>query len=272
VGAAAQQQAAAENVEARGPRLMLRLLTSPRWLAATLGNALGYTFQAAALGVGSLLVVQPVLITTLVFALPLSARWNHRPIRRREILWAMALCAALAVFILASDAEGGRDVVPIADWWPSMLACGLVVVAVATAATFTTGRPRALGFAIAAGTCVGFASAVTKSAVHQLGDGLPVLFGHWELYALVGIGLSGVALQQLAFQAGSLEISFPATMILDPVVSVIVGIVALHERPTATDLDWVLIGASTVVLLAGTMALGRVAAPTAAGTVAGAHR
>src|SRR4051812_28637752 len=162
IGAVAQQQAAAQNVDAGGLRFLGRLLMSPRWLAATFGNVLGYALQASALAAGSLLVVQPILVTTLVFALPLGARWNHRRISRSEVLWALALCAALAVFLLASKPEGGHDTASFQDWLPSIVTVASVVVVATVVAMISTDRRRALSFAVVAGTCVGFASALTK--------------------------------------------------------------------------------------------------------------
>jgi hypothetical protein len=262
VGAVAQQQAAAEQPDARGLRLMFRLLMSPRWLAASFGNVCGYGLQACALAAGSLLLVQPILVTTLVFALPLGARWNHRAITHREIGWAVALCVALAVFLLASNPEGGRNLAPLGDWWSSILICGAIVVVAGGIAVANEGRVRALCFAIVAGTCVGFASALTKSVVARLGHDVVATFGRWEFYALIGVAALGIFAQQLAFQAGSLEVSFPATMVLDPVVAMFVAINTLHERVRASGTEWVLIAASAAVLVAGTIALGRAGVPT----------
>jgi hypothetical protein len=261
VGAVAQQQAAADNATAGGFGLILRLVRSPRWLAATFGNLLGYALQACALAAGSLLVVQPVLVTTLVFALPLGARWNGRPITRREIAWAGALCGALAVFLLAASPEGGHDTAGFREWLPSIVVAGSVVLIAIAVGTPARGRRRALAFAIVAGTCVGFASALTKSVVDHLGRHPIGTFGHWEIYALAVSAALGVFYQQLAFQAGSLGVSFPATMVLDPIVSVVVGLVALDERVRASGTVWMLIGASVAVLLAGTVALARAGIP-----------
>ena len=265
-GAVAQQQAAATNADAGGGRLILRLLTNPRWLAASFGNLLGYGLQATALAAGSLLVVQPLLIGALVFALPLGARWNARVITRGQIAWALAITVALATFLLAGHPEGGIDVAPFREWWSSVAICGGIVLVVGGVSIRTSARLRALGFAIVAGTCVGFASALTKSVVHYLGHGVGPLLSNWETYALVGIAAVGVYAQQLAFQAGSLEISFPATMILDPVVSVFVAIDVFGEQVDATGAEWFLIGTCALVLVCGIIALARAGAPTVSRT------
>ncbi len=262
VGAVAQQQVAATNSGAAGGRLVLHLVTNPRWLAASLGNLFGYGLQASALAVGSLLIVQPLLIATLVFALPLGARWNAHVITRREIAWALAITITLAAFLLSGHPEGGHDVAPLADWWSSIAVCGGLVVGMSAISLASGARVRALGFAIVAGNCVGFASALTKSVVHYVGEGPGALVGHWETYALVVIAAAGVFTQQLAFQSGSLAISFPATMILDPVVSVFVAIDVFGEQVQASGPEWILIGACAVVLVAGTLALARAGAPT----------
>jgi hypothetical protein len=74
--AAAARQRGAQRVpdgRARGVGLILALLRRPLWWVGTFGDVGGYVAQAAALGVGSLLLVQPLLVTTLLFALPLAA-------------------------------------------------------------------------------------------------------------------------------------------------------------------------------------------------------
>jgi drug/metabolite transporter (DMT)-like permease len=108
--ASAVQQGAAADVppeQARGVRLLLVLLRRPRWWAGTGSDAAGYAAQAAALGLGSLLLVQPLLVTTLLFALPLSARWAQRPMRRSDWGWAVVLAGALAVFVVSGSPPPG---------------------------------------------------------------------------------------------------------------------------------------------------------------------
>ncbi len=52
-------------------------LRQPLWWAGILAAVGGYAFQALALAHGSLLLVQPLLVSSLLFALPMSARARH---------------------------------------------------------------------------------------------------------------------------------------------------------------------------------------------------
>ena len=92
-----------------GVRLVLRLARRPVWLAGLAADGLGYGLQALALGVGELLVVQPVITSGILFALPLSAWWAGRRLGRAEFAWACILAIGLTVFVLLAGTDGGRD-------------------------------------------------------------------------------------------------------------------------------------------------------------------
>ncbi len=261
VGAVAQQQEASSLGET-GAGFIRGLLRSPRWWAATIGDAMGYLLQATALAVGSILVVQPLLIASLVFSLPLAARWNARPISRGAMAWAGAIAVALATFLVVGDPGGGVDIADFKHWVPSIIGCSTLTAGGFALALSGRVRLRAIGLAVVAGTMFGFASALTKSMMHLLGSGVGNALTSWEVYAVVATGGIGLVCQQLAFQAGSLEISFPAAVVLDPVVSVAVGLAALDERVHASGVEWVFIGGSAIVMIIGTIKLARVGAPT----------
>jgi hypothetical protein len=73
--AAALQQKGALNlpvVSLRRPASLVRLIGQPVWLVGTLALLAGYGLQAAALDRGRLTIIQPLLVTTVVFALPLG--------------------------------------------------------------------------------------------------------------------------------------------------------------------------------------------------------
>ncbi len=67
----------------------------------------------------------------------------------------------------------------------------------------------------------------------------------WQLYAAVALGAAGLLLNQLAFQAGPLAASLPATATVDPLASIAVGVAVYDEHiPRVDDA-----GAALVALL-----------------------
>src|SRR5690348_7990362 len=90
-------------------RMISTLLRRPLWWAGTGSAILGFVFQALALVKGSLILVQPILVSALLFTLPLSARLSGRRVSRAEWLWAGLLTAGLAVFVLLAK-PGPQDV------------------------------------------------------------------------------------------------------------------------------------------------------------------
>ena len=104
-----QQRAAARSsdADARHGRFIGQLLRNPLWLAATLGNGVGYVLQAAALGVGAVVLVQPILVTSLLFALPLSARLARHRLPAAASWWALLLTTSLAVFEIFGRTDKG---------------------------------------------------------------------------------------------------------------------------------------------------------------------
>src|SRR3954471_3244638 len=61
------------------PRLLVELAHHRIWVGGIIAMLVGDGLQAAALGLGSLAVVEPVLTASLLFALPISAAWGRDP-------------------------------------------------------------------------------------------------------------------------------------------------------------------------------------------------
>jgi drug/metabolite transporter (DMT)-like permease len=262
IGSVAQQRAASQVTtdEATGPRLMLQLVRRPLWWAGFGGDAGGYALQAVALGLGSLLLVQPLLVASLIFALPIGARWSGRRLGRADLAWAGGLTAALALFMIVGEPTQGVDHAAARSWLWVGTALGILVGLSLVGAALTSGVMRASMLAIATGVCFGLAAALTKSVVDQLTVSLLEPFTSFELYALLAAGGLGFYLQQEAFQAGSLEASLPAMTVLEPVVAAGVGIAILQEHLRASGLEVALLALAVVVMVAATVALSRSAA------------
>jgi hypothetical protein len=270
VAMVAQHRAAAmvPDESARGLGLMRVLVRHRLWWYGTIGAGLGYVAHAAALGVGALLLVQPLMVTTLLFALPLGARWAGHQLRRSEWVWAVLLATSLALFVVLGHPTDGVDRAPLRDWLPAgAVVVGLFVIWVAAAAR-SRGAVRAAFLAAAAALCHGVTAAMTKGAVGQFDEGLLAVLTSWETYVLVIVAAGGALLQQSAFQAGALGTSLPTLIAGEPVVAVAIGMSVLQEELRADGAEMVLIGALAVVMVVATVTLARSSARAASGTLA----
>lgn len=266
VASAAQQRSAATvpDEQAGGLRLIRVLVRRPLWWVGTLSDGGGYVAQAAALGFGSLLLVQPLLVTTLLFALPLSARWAGRRLRRADWGWAVLLSVALALFVVVGEPTEGVDTATLAQWLPTLVVLGVIVAGCVVGAAARRGTSRAVLLAVVTGVAYGLAAALTKSVVSLLDDGVLTLLTSWETYALVVALVGGTLVQQSAFQAGDLGASLPTITVGEPVVAVAIGVVVLSEQLRAGGAEWAVIAVLVAVLVVATVRLARSAARTSA--------
>jgi len=231
LGTVLQQQIAstASEEEARRAGFLLRLARQPRWLAGVTADALGFAAQAAALAIGRLVVVQPLLASTLVFSLPLGAKLGGRRVVRRDMVAALVVTAGLAVFLVVADPTGGRDDATTAAW---IVSFGVTAVVCAPLTLAARGRPAAQRAGLvgaAAGVLFGLTAGLTKATVEQLDEGVLAVFTHWHLYALVVVGYVGTSLSQSSLQTGALAPSVATQMSLDPIASLLLGIFAFDE-------------------------------------------
>ncbi|WP_040778003.1 DMT family transporter [Nocardia pneumoniae] len=256
VAAVAQQRAAAAVPE--GESLVHSLLRNPRWWAGVVGDTGGYAMQVAALALGAVLVVQPILVSALIFALPLSARLNDRRITPRTWAAALALTVALACFLIVGNPAAGDADAPLREWLlPLSVLLGLI--AVATAAGIAAADPawRAMLLGAASGSLYGLAAALTSYVTDLFEHGLGEVLGGWQTWALIAAGVTGVYLQQRAFQAGPLAASLPAVTIAEPLAAAFLGIAVLDERLRTNAVGLVVAGIAVIVMCATTITLSR---------------
>src|ERR1700753_2051895 len=100
----------------------------PVWWVGIAADSLGFVAQAAALGFGRLAVVQPLLVSSVVFALPLGARLTKQKVTRVDIGAACLCAAALVAFLPVANPSGGRADAPLGSWLVAIGACLVVCV------------------------------------------------------------------------------------------------------------------------------------------------
>ena len=234
------------------------LLRRPLWWAGTAAAVAGYVFQALALIKGSLILVQPLLVSALLFALPMSARLAGRRVTRGEWLWAGLLTVALAVFVLLARPGPQEHAASLSTSAIVAAVCGALIVTCVVVAVKIGGWQRAVLLAVAVGVLFGVVAVITKINMHILDQrGLLSLLATPAPYALVVLGVVATLLQQSAFHAGALNTSVPTMLVLEPVVAVVLGALLLGEEFDAGGYQAVALAIAVVAMTAATVALGR---------------
>jgi drug/metabolite transporter (DMT)-like permease len=232
LGTVLQQRVVMDAPEAKeaSAGILFRLVQHPVWLAGIAAYGIAFGLQAAALGDGRLVVVQPILATTIVFALPLGVWLSAQKITWRDVGAAIVVTVALALFLVLADPSGGRNDAPVGEW----IAAGAVVVGLATglsAAGLTrSGALRAALLGTASGLLFGLVSALTKGAVEVLQDDGAGVLANWHLYALIVVGFAGMTLTQLSLQTGILPPAVATSSIFNPAASVVLGLTLFQEQ------------------------------------------
>jgi drug/metabolite transporter (DMT)-like permease len=249
------QQRAAVREPSGGPRgaasLLVRLVRRPMWIGGIVVDGLGFAAQAAALGVGRLAVVQPILAATVVFALPLGAWLTNQRIRAREWAAAGLVTAALVAFLVVANATGGRDDAPLGEWLVAAIPIGAVSAVLVAAGWRARPGVKAALLGTAAGILFGVSAALTKATVDQLDEGVLHLVLDWHIYALLAVGYAGMTVSQVSLQTGVLAPAIATASILDPITSVALG-VTLFEESLHDDA----LGVAATILALGVMFAG----------------
>lgn len=215
----------------RGLRQAVTLVRSPLWIAGWGADGLGFSTQAGAVHLGSLSVVQPLLVTTLLFSLPLAAVGGRQRPRWADWLAAAAACSGLALVL-----SGRRPAAATASVSQSRLVSVALLLVLAAAALVALGRARggrgqAVPLSVAAGMMFALGAAFTKLVTESLASrGAGGTIGYWPAYALLAVSLTGLVLQQVAFSAGSLPATMTAITLTDPLVSYGLGVGVFGEH------------------------------------------
>ncbi|WP_214107163.1 DMT family transporter [Acrocarpospora catenulata] len=249
-GAAIQQR------EAAALGATLRLVRRPRWWVGGIIGFTGASLHALALSLAPLIVIQPVSVATLVFAVVLAAWLHGRRPHRAEITGSIAVAAGLLGLMLLVPTHNVKPVLTTPE------AIGLIVVVFTfTAICFGVARvlrgpAKALAMALGAGSV----TATVSTFVRVVGGGLGGDFAkllHWFTAAIPVLLICAVVLLQKSYAVGYFGIAYAGVQVVDPVTSVLAGVLLLGE-PVPTGAGHLIPAAlAAAVLIAGTITLSR---------------
>src|SRR6478752_8277657 len=109
------------GISIRHPKSILLLLTRWVWLLGLAAQIVGVILQAGALDRGRVSIVQPLLVTTVIWALPLGYFLTQQTIGAREVVGATIIVVGLALFASFGHPAAGVDNAPGSDWVASIL-------------------------------------------------------------------------------------------------------------------------------------------------------
>ncbi|AFH90018.1 hypothetical protein A4R63_00940 [Corynebacterium pseudotuberculosis] len=247
----------AEEAPAEGSPF-LQAIRRPAWWLGIFTALSGYGLQIAALGFGTLLVVQPILVLSLMFTLPLSARYDGRRMAFDEITWAGLLTVSVAVLVLLGNPSAGDPQPPLRHWLPALGIGFLVLFALERYAQKQIRNEKALLLSIVTGGIYGYVAVLSKATVDVLTHGgFFALATTWQGYSLAAGAILGTVVQQYAFNAGALKNSLPAMTVTEPIVAFALGYAVLGEQFQVAGSNWFWMALALVAMILSTFALSR---------------
>ncbi len=248
--------------DALGAGMLASLVRRPVWLLGIGADIAGFGVQAWALAVGSLLLVQPLLVSTLLFALPLAAWTQKRHLTLKEWAWAAVLMASLVAFVVLGQPTEGIEQPTFRSWIPTLLiVTPLIAGCLYAAKGLGHGTRRSLVLAVVAGVMLGLSAPLTKTAVHAFDHGVVGGLKAWELWLMAITASLGTFWQQSSYQAGDVQTSLPAVTVLKPIIAMALGLTIYQEHLKVGGVGDFFLIVAMAAMAVSTIALGRLSAP-----------
>ena len=235
--------------------LMAHALRRGVWLLGFGFMVLSFLLQSVALHLGSLSVVQPILTMELLFLVAILGTAFHFSISVREWVGAAGIAFGLSGFLYFAAPGWGEEVPTNLAW---ILAGTIISASVVVSVVATRWGPRwwkAALFGAAAAIAYAFTAALVKTVSDYAARDWVTMFEHWQTYGVAVFGLLGLFLTQNAFHAGPLAASQSTLVLVDPLVSIGLGIALYGDVLRTSGPYGPLEAVSLVVMFAGAVAL-----------------
>ena len=217
----------------KGWRLALYLPRQPLWLLGVAAAVGSFIFQALALHSGPMSVVQPLLVTELVFVLVLRRVWIHQDVARAAWASVTVVCVTLGVFLAVGEPSGGHPFPTARAWLSAGLVFGGAIAVLAMLGLRGAPARRAAVLAAATGLTAAMEATFLKTATETLSvSGVGGMLADWPVYAFIAATITGALLQQSALHVGPLSVSQPILVITDPFASIILSVWLFGEHFT----------------------------------------
>jgi drug/metabolite transporter (DMT)-like permease len=243
-----------------------QLVRHPLWLTGWALNVAGFTTQAIALHHGSVALVQPILVTQLLFTIVIGALFSRRPPAPADFAAGAAVCLGIGLFVANWNTDD-QHVTAYRVRVLSAVIAALCLALVLVARASRLRRPvRAVVVSIAAGLCFSVTAVLLKLTLDSLlNDGLGPTLREWFGYLLVVSTCMGLVIGQDALASGALSTAVAGMAITNPVASAVIGVLAFHESVPSSRSALVGLSAAALLIVLGVLGLAQSATIRAEG-------
>ncbi len=233
VGFVLQQHAAEQAPQAHFLRLSLLvdLVKRRRWLLGFCVMVTGQLLSAWCVGHLALTLYEPLLATSLIFALALAVPLSRQRLRASELVGAVIL--SLGVAALSLTRQPGTPAVSFGSFadWPAAAGVAVLAYCFIHAGHRRSGDTRAMLTGIGAGLVFGISDALTRRTVQILdAHSIIGLLTNWPPYCLLGAALIANWLMQNSFSAAPLHAGLPGITAAEPLAGILLGVVVFGDK------------------------------------------
>ncbi|MGM7679639.1 hypothetical protein [Microbacterium sp. A94] len=247
-------------------KLFITMVKTPIWLLGTAFYGIAILLQVASLAFAPLMLVQPVGVLALVFAVFLGAKMSGKMPTRgiyRSIL--LCLVGVIAYVIIAAQVSKQKAITDAELIGVLVALCtGLVLAAAAWLLSRGRSKLAPIVYVLFGGLFSAFVAALGKTVllrVQGLFAGHPFTLdseGILTLACVLGIGVASalsIYFVQTAYTCNPSDVVVAGTTVIDPAISVFIGIVILHEAAGASVWSLLAIGGAGIVATIGVFKL-----------------
>jgi uncharacterized membrane protein len=216
--------------KASDARFYVQVMQRPAWMLGVACQGIGSLFHLLALRNGEIVLVEPILMLSMVLALPIGAMLTGQHVERRQVRGAITVVVGLVFFLLVSRPGGGVASPPGWRWIAGSAAVAIFVYATARRSRHRSPAATAALLGAAAGAMFGLDAAYAKVFTGEWGNGILALLLTWSTYAVIVAATIGGALQLAALKTGVLAPVVAYVHVASLVVSVSLGLLVFQEQ------------------------------------------
>lgn len=243
-------QAAYAKGDATGKSGVRTMLTNPIWCTGVFLMLVAFVLHLAALAFGSVSVVQPLIVTELIFIPPIAYLVSKTRVSAKQWVAIVVVAGSLAGFLIIAEPSEGSTVPSATAWTLLIVGSAIVVAAMIFIGEKLPLKGRAALCGIAAG-CVNALLAMVAKGAFEGGN----VWTNPLFYVMIITALATLATTAIAFKRGPITISSPSMIAINPVLSVVLAIVFFGDTINSSPLAiaaiiicCVLVGIGIVVL------------------------